>query len=251
MTYNILESGEGRIDPLAEVIRQAGADTVVVQECADRALLAKLAGRVGMEFFQAENPRNKEAAVGLLTRERMVEAVNWSPLDGRITRAALHATLRVGGGEITVIGVHLHPRETMEDEKVRLGELAAVLEIAGRFSGRAHVVAGDFNASHPEQVIEVAKLRPASQKRIAGQGNVLPREVAGRMLAAGYVDAHAVGRKAGAFGASFTTAHPAMRVDYIFVPGEMAGKVRGCEVFAAPIGRFASDHYPVVAEIEI
>lgn len=251
MTYNILESGEGRVDPLAEVIRQAGADTVVLQECADRGLLAKLANRVGMEFFLAENPKNKDAAVGLLTRERIVEAVNYSPLDSRITRAAFHATLRTGAGEITVIGLHLHPHETLEDERVRLSELPAILEIAGKFADRPHVLAGDFNTSHPQQVIDVAKLRPAGQKRIAGQGNVLPRELVSRLLAAGYVDAHALGRAPAEFGVSFTTAHPAMRVDYIFVPAGMAGKVRSCEVFAAPIGRFASDHYPVVAELAL
>ena len=49
MAYNILEGGEGRIDPLAEVIRLADADVVMVAEAWDDGLFHRLADRVGMD----------------------------------------------------------------------------------------------------------------------------------------------------------------------------------------------------------
>jgi endonuclease/exonuclease/phosphatase family metal-dependent hydrolase len=98
-------------------------------------------------------------------------------------------------------------------------------------------------------VINVAKLRPKSRERIAGQGNILPREVIRWVLKAGYVDAHAIRRRPEEFGVTLTTAFPAMRVDYVFVSGELTARVKGCEVFRPELARFASDHWPVVMEL--
>ena len=84
-TYNILEGGVGRIDPIAEVIRLAGAD-VVIEEAWDEALFHKLADRLGMDRFLADNPRNPEGATGLLTLVQEIrEAVNHAPVDKRLT----------------------------------------------------------------------------------------------------------------------------------------------------------------------
>ena len=141
MTYNILEGGTGRIDPLAEVIRLAEADVVVVAEAWDGELFHKLADRLRMDRFLAENPKNPQGATGLLSRWEIREAVNYSPLEGRLTRSAFHAIVRgksqesearsqKGEEDLAVIGLHLHARETREDEAVRLSELPAILGIA-------------------------------------------------------------------------------------------------------------------------
>lgn len=254
-TYNILEGGLGRIDPLAEVIRLAQADAVVVQECWDEALFSKLAQRLGMEFFRAENPQNNEGATGLLTRWEIREAVNHAPLDHRLSRSAFHAVLREKSSgpphtDWTLVGLHLHARETLADEEIRLQELPAILEIANRFCNTPNLLlCGDFNTSHPDQIIELSKLRPKVRDRIAPQGNLLPREVIRRVLATGWIDAHTIRRAPTDFHTSFTTSAPAMRVDFIFVPPSLAPRVRSCEVFKPEIARFASDHFPVVAEI--
>src|SRR5208283_1969226 len=123
MTYNILEGGTGRIDPLAEVIRLAGAEVVVLQETWDGELFHRLADRLGMDRFLAENPRNERGATGLLSRWEIREAVNHAALDGRITRSAFHAVLRgrsqkpeaSSQNELAMVGLHLHARETMAD----------------------------------------------------------------------------------------------------------------------------------------
>lgn len=248
MTYNILEGGIGRIDPLAEVIRLSGADVVVVQEAWEDAAFHKLADRLGMDRFWAGNPRNQHGAVGLLSRWEIREAVNHAALDQRLTRGAFHAVVRRRSQpppsqkeELGVIGVHLHAKKTMADEQVRLSELPAVFEIAREFAGGgvgvSHVLAGDFNASHPGQRVNI--------------GWELPREVVRKVLERGYVDAHALHHAEEAFDVSFPTSKPVVRVDYVFVTPELAPRVKGCEVFKPEMGRFASDHFPVVAELEL
>lgn len=167
----------GRIDPLAEVIRLSGAEVVVVQECWDPGLMRKLAERVGMDWFVAENPKNAEGATGVLTKWEIREAVNYAPVEGRLTRSAFHVVVREkpeggsqkpeDGREWIVVGLHLHARETVADEEVRLGELPAVLDIGERLRGRGEVViCGDFNTSHPEQVIELDRLRPSARSTL-------------------------------------------------------------------------------------
>jgi endonuclease/exonuclease/phosphatase family metal-dependent hydrolase len=251
MTYNIYNGGAGRVDPLAEVIRLAKADVVVVQEAVDEALLHQLADRLGMDRFVANNPRNPQGAVALLSRLPIAEAVNHAPLDRRITRSAFSAVVQGETGRLGIVGVHLHARETLSDEQIRLGELPAILDIAHGFYGRPHVICGDFNTNHPEQVIRVEELRPKVLPRIAPQGNEHPREVIGRMLKKRYVDAHAVGRRPEEFGKSFTTAHPATRVDFVFLSEAAARLLKGCEVFVSEMGKYASDHFPVVAELTV
>jgi endonuclease/exonuclease/phosphatase family metal-dependent hydrolase len=263
MAYNILEGGKGRIDPLAEVIRLADPDVVMVAEAWDEGLFHQLADRLGrggrmVDRFWAANPRNAEGAVGVLSRLKIVEGVNHGAIDGRFTKGACHVIVEVerGGGsgarvQLPIVGVHLHARETLADEEERLKELAGVFAVGELFRGRGHVIAGDFNAYHPAQILEVEKLREKTKERISAQGWEVPREVVRRILERGYMDAHALHYPPTEFGTSFTTSHPAARVDYVFVTPDLAPRVRGCDVFKPEMARFASDHFPVVCELDV
>ncbi len=251
MSYNIFESGEGRIDPIAEVIRQARPDVVVILEAWNRPLLIKLADRLEMDFFHAESPDNAQGHNAFLSRWPIREAVNYGPLERRLTRAAFHAVVEGPEGlSPPIVGVHLHPRETRKDEAIRVTEIAGLLDVlqGPRFAGRPHIVAGDFNCSHPLQVIDLAQVRQKTRDRVSQQENYFPRAAITRMLEAGYVDAHAIGRTPEQFQTSFTTSHPAMRVDFIFVTPDLATTVERCDILQSPIGKFASDHFPVIAE---
>src|SRR6188768_2995900 len=93
MSYNILEGGTGRIDPLAEAIRLADADVVMLQETWDEALFHKLADRLNMDRFLATNPKNPQGSVGLLSRLKIREAVNHAPLVPQLTKSALSARI--------------------------------------------------------------------------------------------------------------------------------------------------------------
>ena len=144
---------------------------------------------------------------------------------GGLRRGACHVIVEVGGKQeagskkqevlrfADCGNLHLHARETLADEEERLRELPGVFAIGELFRGRPHVLAGDFNAYHPGQVVEVEKLREKTRERIAKQGWGVPREVVRRVLERGYVDGHALHHEAREYGTSFTTSHPAARVD--------------------------------------
>jgi endonuclease/exonuclease/phosphatase family metal-dependent hydrolase len=253
MGYNILEGGTGRIDPLAEGIRQCAADVVVLPEASDEESFGRLADRLKMDGFRATNPRDPAQAVGLLTRFPLVDAMSVAPLDRRLTRALVTATVRTPHGPFTVVGAHLHARPTPADEAVRLAELPAVLEIAARLeaAGAWYALVGDFNAHHPAQQIDPANARPSTPERGAGHGAEIPRALVRQILDAGLLDAHQVLHSPADFGTSFTTSHPAWRVDYIFLPARLQGALRRCVYPHLPIARYASDHYPVVAELDL
>ena len=68
----------------------------------------------------------------------------------RITRAAFHATLRTAEGEITVIGLHLHPHETLAslvgqkvEEAMKVYQCAKVTLLAS-LNGYAPALAVEF-----------------------------------------------------------------------------------------------------------
>jgi exodeoxyribonuclease III len=251
MAYNIFEGGAGRIDPLAEVIRLAQADVIIIAEAWDEFLFHKLADRLHMDRFLADSPTNPKGATGLLTRLPIIEAVNHAPLDPRLTRSACHAILQTSTTTLPLIGLHLHARETLADESLRLTELPALFDIAQQFGDRPHLLAGDFNASHPQQPIDFHKLRPKTQARLASQNNEIPRDVIRTLLEHGYLDAHALHHPPADFHTSFTTSHPATRVDYLFVTPTLAPHVTSCQIFKPEMAKYASDHYPLLAEINI
>ena len=53
------------------------------------------------------------------------------------------------------------------------------------------------------------------------------------------------------FGNSFNTQHPGQRVDYIFTHGVDAKAVRSAWIETDRLAKYASDHFPIGAEIEI
>ncbi len=262
MSYNIFEGGEGRIDPLAEVIRLFDPDILILAEPWNESLFHKLADKLHMDRFLADNPRNPHGSTGLLTRYHIKEAVNHAPLDLRLTRSAFHAILELPptlpsqnatfiAKDLPVIGLHLHARETLADEQIRLTELPALFDIAKHFAGRPHLLAGDFNAHHPQQQINLAQLRQKTKDRIAPQNNEIPRDAIRTLLEHGYLDAHALHHGPENFQTSFTTSHPAARVDYLFITPDLAPHLKSCEIFKPELAKFTSDHFPLTAEFTL
>ena len=58
VTYNILNGGEGRADPLAEVIEAQRADIVGLTEADDPAVLERIANRLKMDYIHAVGERH-------------------------------------------------------------------------------------------------------------------------------------------------------------------------------------------------
>jgi endonuclease/exonuclease/phosphatase family metal-dependent hydrolase len=251
VSYNILNGGEGRADPLAEVILAQCPDIVALVEADSADVLDRIASRLKMDCFHA---RGRTTAAAVLSRWPIVEAVNHAALRPEISKSFVEAKVREPSGREWNFGVvHLHARATDADERIREGEIEVVLDVfAGRRRrGTAHVLAGDFNADAPEQLIDPAQCKPATRKAWEHNGGNLPRRVVSKMLAEGYVDTllEIEPKKARTIG-SFTTQYPGQRVDYIFGFGIDRARIRSAWIERDRLAKYASDHFPIGVEIE-
>jgi len=249
LSYNILNGGEGRADPLAEVIEAQRADIVALVEADNLDVVERIARRLRMDYVRAEGAGHLAA---LLSRWPIVESINHAALRGR-PQALLEAQVAEPGGDSWVIGVvHLHARAFDADETVREEELTEVLGAFARQrdAGRPHLLCGDFNANSPIQRIDPEKCKPRTREAWAANGGGVPRRVIQRLLDAGYVDVlHAVKGDAAATAASFTTQYPGQRIDYVFTWGIDASRLRDAWIETDRLAKYASDHFPVGAEI--
>ncbi|MGA3066888.1 MAG: endonuclease/exonuclease/phosphatase family protein [Tepidisphaeraceae bacterium] len=250
VSYNILDGGVGRADPLAEVIEAQKPDVVVLVEADDAAVVDRIASRLKMESVLAEGRRHGGA---ILSRWPIAESINFSLLREEFTDCLLEATILDPAGQAWPISaVHLHPRASQKAEDRRMREIEAILEIYARMreTRRPHLLAGDFNANSPVQRIVPENCKPRTREEFAANGGMLPRQCISKLLEAGYVDTlqSVAGQAAGEI-FSFTTQFPGQRLDYIFAFGIESHRIKEATIEQDRLARYASDHYPAVAVI--
>ena len=250
VSYNILDGGEGRADPLGEVIEAQRPDVVALVEAEDLTVVERTARRLKMDYVHA--PGNSHASA-LLTRWTIRESINHAPLHPDFEKSLLSAvvlTPEFGPVRFGVVHLHAHGRE--EDEAMRERELGVLLHVFApdRDARRPHVICGDFNANAPSQRIDPAKCKERTRKDWEANGGMLPRRVVQRMLDAGYVDSmHAVAAGEAETTGTFSTQNPGQRVDYIFTHGIDLPRLRAARVEQDRLATYASDHYPIILEI--
>ena len=70
------------------------------------------------------------------------------------------------------------------------------------------------------------------------------------MFDQGYVDAWRLKHPQGS-GFTFPTTDPHVRLDYVFVPEAFAARVVRCEIVQDGRAAAASDHFPLLAELDV
>ena len=106
VSYNILHGGEGRADPLAEVLEAQRADIVCLQEAGHDEVLDRIAGRLNMDVVQA---RAGKSACAILSRWPIVESINHGAIVPGLGRSLLETMIRdPKGNEWIVFTLHLH-----------------------------------------------------------------------------------------------------------------------------------------------
>jgi endonuclease/exonuclease/phosphatase family metal-dependent hydrolase len=247
--YNILDGGEGRADPLAEVILAQRPDIVALVEADDPNVLERIAHRAKMDFIHARGGRKGAA---LLSRWPIQQTIDHAAVADSKIKALLEATVIEPGGREWIVGVvHLSAKAREENETQREQELRQVVETfrAHREARRPHLLVGDFNSNAPYQQIDPEKCKPETRQAWQDNGGYIPRRVVQSIIDAGYVDSlYAVDPDRAKTMGSFSTQFPGQRVDYVFAFGHENPMIKNAWVEQDRLAKYASDHFPVGAE---
>jgi exodeoxyribonuclease-3 len=243
LSYNIRYGGIGKERELAAVIRSATPDVVMLQEATDPRVVERIASAAEMPHWGARSGDS----TGYLSRLAVARHAWHHPPGSR------HAFLEVelADVECRLFGLHLAAWFSKWTERRREREIRALLDGIRVHQDGLHVIAGDFNALAPGELLEVQYFPRWIRAMIWISGRDIARDTIQTMLDGGYVDAW---RRLhdGEPGVTFPTWNPHLRLDYLFTPERYASRLRCCEVVRAPAEvKTASDHFPLLVELVV
>jgi endonuclease/exonuclease/phosphatase family metal-dependent hydrolase len=250
LTYNILNGGVGRAEEIAAVIKAATPDVVALQEAIDPVVVERIAKLAGFRFHGAQ----RSHSTGFLSNVPGLD-YGWRH-PPRTRHALLEVSLADGFPRLFVL--HLRAWFSKWTERQRARELRGLLDgiqeqlIREQHAFAFHVLAGDFNALAPGEVLDASHMPRWIRAMIWLSGRDIARSTIEMMQSDGYVDAwrtlHA--DRETESGYTFPVWDPHLRLDYVFTPVKYAARFTGCEVRRIPDQlRTASDHFPLLVEI--
>lgn len=243
LSYNIRFGGRGREARLAEVIKTVAPDLVVFQEATDPRVIESLARATNMPQWAARPAHS----IAYISRIEIAHHA-WHRPEG-----ARHSFMEIvlSGSEARVFGLHLSARFSKWSERRRAREIRALLAGIAEHQSGFHVLVGDFNTLAPGELLDVRRMPGWIRALIWVSGRDIQRETIQIMLDANYADGyrHLYPQDKGY---SFPTWDPHLRLDYIFLPTQFAHRLRASQVITHPpeVAQ-ASDHFPLLAELEI
>ena len=243
LSYNILRGGEGREKLIGAVITACTPDLVIFQEAYSPAVIEQLSASCGMPHFAA----SRGHSVAFISKRPVASHV-W-----RRVRFAKRAYLEIvlSDGGFRIFGVHLSAVHSNLTEQRRAYEVRALLKSVERHQAGLHLVTGDFNTLAPDERLDMRRLPPHIRAFAFITGKTIRWVTVRMMLEAGYADSYRVLHPSGE-GDTFPTWDPHVRLDYAFVPEAFKDRVAGCAVQRdIPAARDASDHYPLLTELEV
>jgi len=242
MSYNICRGGTGKEDQLAAVVAAVRPDITVFQEATVPAVIERIAARTGM----AQWASSRGESVGFMS-VKPVHHFEWHH-----PRLSRHAFLEIepGPGELRIFGVHLSALYSAWTERHRVIELRALLASIARHQHGFHILAGDFNTLAPGDLLDFRKLPNRLRALVWLSGGQIRWRTIQLVLDAGYLDAYRL-RHGSAVGYTFPTWAPHVRLDYFFAPQKFSNRILSCEIITHPAAAAASDHLPLVAEVDL
>lgn len=247
LTYNILNGGQGRLDPIAETLAYLDADVVGLLEANDPDAVTYLANKGGYTPALAESPTCGLHAA-LLTRRPLERMINFGVRHPRLNRAALEAILEIDGRRVRVVVLHLLSGLGAPFEAERLAELDLLLaDIAGD-EPLPTVLMGDLNSNAATHAVDLAEAEPAVAERLREQPDLIVTDVVDRLLGAGWIDGlnAVLGEDVPH---TFSTGYPSTRLDYIFLSADMEAAIRDAGVETGGFTPYCSDHFPVWVDL--
>ena len=271
LTYNIhgwrTMDDQPNLNALSDVILATEADIVGLNEVfhprvaagSDLPALEALAERLGMNYvfgpcirWPAQDDMPASAyGNALLSRWPIIASAahHLTTVEDEEPRGLLEARVQLPSGrDFTVYQTHLG----YHDEDVRLVQLRSVRAWTVRDRNRPHVVMGDFNAISPwdfvgrkEKLVDLSH-HPKGSNLCGGEEG--PRVIA-QMEKAGYTDSYRL-HGPPSQGSFIPATDQPIRIDYIFASQPLAPRVTRCEIVQEAAGIEASDHRPLLADIE-
>ena len=240
LTYNIREGGRARAAPIATVINACTPDLVLLQEATDPRNVERIAESTGMTDWKAFPSQS----LAFMSR-RPVAFSEW--IRPRLSR---HAFIHVVPADETLrlFGVHLSAVHAAWSERRRVMELRALLRSVARHQDGFHVLSGDFNTIAPGEPLDIDQLPLRLRPLVWLSGGRIRWRTIQTVLDAGYADAYRLKHPTEP-GPTLPTTNPHVRLDYVFVPQHYAPRVLACQVVHHPDAALASDHFPVVADL--
>lgn len=242
LSYNIQFGGRGRVETIAAVIDAAGPDIIMLQEATDHKVVARLAELTAMPNWDSR-PNH---STGYLTKLE-VKQHNWH-LPQRTRHAFLE--LEIAQPSMRFFGLHLSAWFSNWSERQRRHEIRSLLEAIREHQDGLHFIAGDFNALAPGEALRFDRLPNWIRALVWFSGRDIARHTIQHMLDKGYADTWRIHHDEEP-GYTFPTWDPHVRLDYVFTPGRYRSLVRRVEVFQPAAARTASDHYPLLVELDI
>ncbi|WBB81696.1 endonuclease/exonuclease/phosphatase family protein [Micromonospora sp. WMMD882] len=259
ITWNIRTGGRDRggpdrLDRVVRVVTEQRPDLLAVQELRgfDRDGTAdRFAEAVGMRAYLVRSRFGQPVAVLVRPPWRARAA---GPVRRPFHHAAQRVTVDTAAGPLTVVSAHLDPYRGWR-RRVEAGWLAAAVR---RAPGELALLAGDLNTLEPgvDHTARIARLPAAYRSRhLRRDGRTPETRAVARLRRAGLVDLFdragdgppETAPTACGGGVEFS----GMRLDYLLGTPALAALARGCRVARGGETEHASDHYPVVVDLDL
>lgn len=256
LTYNLFDGGSthgGRLELIRGILQRVQPDVIGLQECngfldGGGRTLFDLEHTLGMRSIVCETRTGYHLAL-FVRGGRVLEA--HTPTDW-FHHGALRAKLRFATGDLTVIVAHLCPFSG--ESRVREAQY-----LATHVRDERVVVMGDMNSISRRDLsqLDLQGMLPFRRSRhfVPGTEDVDTRAMA-VLESANLVDLFRTAHP-DTLGATLPTPLvegtpvPELRVDYLFGTPTVAQGLRRCEVLVDEETKRASDHFPLLAELDL
>jgi exodeoxyribonuclease-3 len=241
LTYNIRFGGIGRESLIAEIICAANPDIVIFQEATVPDVVTRIAQQASMRFHVSR----RNLSVACCSRVE-IQHHEW-----HYPRRSRHPYLEIWptGIEGRVFGIHLRAMFSNWGERRRKQEIQSLLNSIKEHQHGFHAVIGDFNTLAPNELLDLKKMPRWIRTMIWLTGRDLQRETIQLMLDRGYADGfRTLNREEKGY--TLPTYDPQLRLDYVFVPAKELPRLVKCEVITRAPAEKASDHFPLLCEID-